>query len=56
MGEYFKAIGTIKRYSINGLLIDVIVKDIRQVWGRIDAKITPVKGLKEIWVSIDSLS
>ena len=55
MSEYFRLVGKVKRYHINGLSIDVIVKDIRQVWGRIDVKISPLRGINEIWVNIDSL-
>ncbi len=40
---------------INGLPIDVEVKDFRQVWNRVDAKVTPIKGSGEVWVEAKRL-
>lgn len=56
MSEYMYLIGKIKRYYINGLQVDVIIKDVKKAWGRVDVKIIPVRGIGEKWVNIESLS
>ena len=55
MKKYFNLINQIKSYHINGLTLRVMVTDIRQVWGRIDAQITPLEGAGSIWVNVESL-
>lgn len=55
MKELYSKIG--KKYSLyyDGLVINVIIDDIRKVWGRVDAKIRPISGSGEKWVNIESL-
>lgn len=55
MREYIQMIGKHAYYLTNGLLIEVLIEDIRTAWGRIDAHITPIAGSRATWVSIDSL-
>lgn len=39
----------------NDIIIKVIVKDVRKVWGRIDFLIEPVAGEGEKWVSSERI-
>lgn len=43
-------IGETYYYRTNGLAIEVIVKDIKQAYGRIRYLIAPVSGQGEVWV------
>ena len=56
MRDLIKLINQVKLYRINGLHVRVQVTDVRQVWGRSDAQISPIEGSGSIWVSIDSLT
>lgn len=56
MKELFeKNVGKKAMILINKLLIEVIVKDIRNSYGRIQYLITPVAGKNECWVNEISL-
>lgn len=36
-----------------GLLVPVLVEDVRQVWDRVDLLVSPVNGHGEVWVSAE---
>tara|TARA_Y100000310_G_scaffold225593_1_gene227600 strand:- start:558 stop:761 length:204 start_codon:yes stop_codon:yes gene_type:complete len=38
------------------LSVDVLVVDARQVWDRVDVKVTPVSGTGEQWVSLERVT
>ena len=42
-------------YSIDGLRFPVRILDARQVFGRIDVRITPINGVGERWISAEGL-
>ncbi len=54
--EFWLYKGKQLQVNINGLMVDVLVIDLRQVWNRVDAKITLVKGNGEIWVEARRLT
>lgn len=54
--EMMKFIGKEVSYNIHGLTVQVKVIDIRQAYGRIDYRITPINGKGNIWVSSSTLS
>ena len=53
--ETMNMIGALVKLPIDGFEIPSIVKDIRTVWGRTDALVTPENGDGEMWVNIDRL-
>jgi len=55
MKELFKNIDKTATYHINGLDIIVTIIDVRKVWGRIDYRISPVKGSGLTWIERSSL-
>lgn len=56
MKDLIKLIDQVKSYRVNGLHVKVRITDVRQVWGREDAQISPIEGDGSIWVSVDSLN
>jgi hypothetical protein len=54
--EYWLFKGKQLQVNINGLMVNVIVTDLRQVWNRVDAKISPVSGNGEVWVEAKRLT
>jgi hypothetical protein len=48
--EYWLWKGKKAQVNINGLIVDVQILDFRQVWDRLDAKITPCAGTGEAWI------
>jgi hypothetical protein len=48
-------IGMTASVDLDGLLVQVKVLDTKQVFGRLDVKVTPVKGSGEKWISSDRL-
>ncbi len=42
--EFWLWKGKKAQVNINGLLVNVQILDLRQVWNRLDAKITPISG------------
>ncbi len=47
--------GETRSIGIDGLTVKVKVLDLRQVWNRIDALITPISGEGETWIDADRL-
>ena len=52
MKQHTQKINTTIRREIDGLLVDVMILDVRNVFGRIDYLITPVKGSGTKWITI----
>lgn len=54
--EQSKLLNRTAEYSpITGLVVQVRIVDIRQVFGRTDAQITPLKGSGRAWVNLTAL-
>lgn len=43
------------RWNINGVKVDVLICDVRQVFDRLDFEILPLKGENSCWVSSASV-
>lgn len=39
-----------------GLMVPVVIKDLREVWGRMDFLVSPVGGSGEKWVSAERVT
>lgn len=48
-------IGETRRLRTGGLRVDVVVRDVREVFGRVDYLVSPVAGSGGCWVSFDRL-
>lgn len=48
--------GTHPRLKVGKLSVPVIINDVRQVFGRVDANVTPEHGDGSEWVSLDRLT
>lgn len=48
--EYWLWKGKQMQVNIDGLIFNVKVLDLRQVWNRLDVKITPMSGTGEAWI------
>jgi len=48
-------IGETRRLRTGGLRVDVVVRDVREVFGRVDCLVTPVAGSGGQWVAFDRL-
>jgi hypothetical protein len=47
--------GKTVQLPVGGINIDVKIIDLRQVWNRVDAKVSPVSGNGEVWVEAKRL-
>jgi hypothetical protein len=54
--EFWINKGKQMQLNVNGLMVNVVVTDLRQVWNRLDAKVTPVSGNGELWVEARRLT
>ena len=41
--------------NLDGLLVEVKLMDVKQVFGRVDVLVTPVKGSGQKWIQADKL-
>lgn len=48
-------IGETRRLRVDGLRVDVEIRDVREVFGRVDCLVSPVAGSGGQWVSFDRL-
>lgn len=53
VAELAKAIGQVGTLNLEGLVIPVKVRDVRQQWGRVDYWVEPVGGDGLKWVSAE---
>ncbi len=53
--EQAKYIGKLALLTLNGMAFKVKIADIRSAYGRIDAKVKPLQGSGDAWVSLESL-
>ena len=48
--------GQLILYTTNNLTFEVKILDLRNVWNRTDALISPVSGTGQVWVDLESLN
>lgn len=49
--ELIRNVGKVGLLTVDGLQIEVLIQDARQVWDRLDYLVTPVRGTGQQWVS-----
>lgn len=49
MKDLLDVVGSVRRLPINGLEVDVRIKDVKRSYGRLRYLVSPVAGCGEVW-------
>lgn len=53
--EYMFLVGKTGTIEQGGLVIQVKISDVREMWGRLQALVSPVSGSGSVWVMVDRI-